>query len=95
MEHHLSVDPVRSFRAKKCVAIVREVECLPEAGFIKEFSYPEWMSNVVLVRKANEKWCMCMDFTDINKACPKNSFLLLRVDMIVDSMAGKKDAKFH
>ena len=45
--------------------------------------YPEWLANVVLVKKANGKWRMCMDFmdfTDLNKACPKDSFPLPRID---------------
>ena len=52
--------------------------------------YPEWLSNVILVKKANGKWRMCVDFTDLNKACPKNSFPLLRIDQLVDSSAGHK-----
>ena len=52
--------------------------------------YPEWLANVVLVKKANEKWRMCVDFTDLNKACPKDSFPLSRIDQIVDSTAGHK-----
>ena len=46
--------------------------------------------NVVLVKKANGKWRMCVDFMDLNKACPKDSFLLLRIDQLVDSIAGHK-----
>ena len=60
------------------------------AGFIREVYYPEWLANVVLVKKANGKWRMCVDFTDLNKACPKDSFPLLRIDQLVDSMAGHK-----
>jgi len=41
------------------------------AGHIREIQYPEWLANVVLVKKANEKWRMCVDFTDLNKACPR------------------------
>ena len=52
--------------------------------------YPEWLANVVLVKKTNGKWRMCVDFTDLNKACPKDSFPLLRIDQLVDSIAGHK-----
>ena len=52
--------------------------------------YPEWLANVVLVKKANGKWRMCVDFTDLNKACPKDSFPLLRIDQLVDSTTGQK-----
>ncbi|GMG98304.1 hypothetical protein Nepgr_000144 [Nepenthes gracilis] len=55
---------------------------------VRGVQYPDWLSNVVLVKKSNEKWGMCVDFTDVNKACPKDSFLLPRIDLLVDSMAG-------
>jgi hypothetical protein len=50
--------------------------------------YPDWLANVVLVKKSNGKWRMCIDFTDLNKACPKDSFPLPRIDTLVDSTAG-------
>ncbi|XP_057972841.1 uncharacterized protein LOC131160992 [Malania oleifera] len=56
-----------------------------QANFIREVDYPEWLSNVVLVRKPNGKWRTCIDFTDLNKACPKDSFPLPRIDQLVDS----------
>ena len=52
--------------------------------------YPEWLVNVVPVKKANGKWRICVDFTDLNKACPKDSFPLPRIDQLVDSIAGHK-----
>ena len=58
--------------------------------FIQEVYYPEWLVNVVLVKKANGNWRMCVDFTDLNKACPKDSFPLPRIDQLVDSTAGHK-----
>ena len=57
-------------------------------GFIQEVYYLDWLANVVLVKKANGKWRMCVDFTDLNKACPKDSFPLPRMDQLVDSTAG-------
>ena len=59
-------------------------------GFIQEVYYPNWLANVVLVKKANGKWRMCVDFMDLNKACPKDSFPLPMIDQLVDSMAGHK-----
>ena len=56
--------------------------------------YPEWLANVVLVKKANGKWRLCIDFTDINKACPKDSFRLPRIDLIVDATAGHELLSF-
>ena len=66
---------------------MEEVHKLQKAGFIKEVYYPDWLANVIMVKKANGKRRMCMDFIDVNKACPKNSYLLLRVDVLVDSTA--------
>ena len=60
------------------------------AGFIREVYYSEWLANVVLVKKANGKWRICVDFMDLNKACLKDSFPLLRIDRLVDSTAGHK-----
>ena len=51
---------------------------------------PDWLANVVLVKKANGKWRMCMDFMDLNKAHPKDSFPLPKIDQLVDSIAGHK-----
>ena len=59
-------------------------------GFIQEVYYPNWLANVILVKRANEKWRMCVDFIDLNKACPKDSFPLPRINQIVDSIAGHK-----
>ena len=59
-------------------------------GFIQEVYYPNWLANVVLVKKANGKWRMCVDFMDLNKACPKDSFPLPMIDQLVDSTAGHK-----
>ena len=59
-------------------------------GFIREVYYHNWLANVVLVKKANGKWRMCVDFIDLNKACPKDSFPLPRIDQLVDSTVGHK-----
>ena len=49
--------------------------------------YPDWLANVVMVKKANEKWRMYIDFTDLSKACPKDSYPLPQIDTLVDSTA--------
>jgi hypothetical protein len=64
------------------------VEKLLKARFIREVYYHDWLANVVLVKKSNGKWRMCIDFTDLNKACLEDSFPLPRIDMLVDSMSG-------
>ena len=60
------------------------------ANFIREVYYPEWLANVVMVKKANGNWRMCVDFTDLNNACLKDSFPLPRIDQLVDSTSGHK-----
>ena len=67
-----------------------EVNKLFAANFIREVHYSEWLANVVMIKKANGKWRMCIDFTDLNQACPKDSFPLPRIDQLVDSIDGHK-----
>ena len=67
---------------------------LLDAGFIREVHYPDWLANVVMVRKANVKWRICIDYTDLNKACPKDSFPLPKIDQLVDATAGHKFLSF-
>ena len=93
--HKLNVSPsFPSVRQKKRVfaqerdkAIAEEVQKLLEANFIREVYYPDWLANVVIVKKVNEKWRMWVDFTDLNKACPKDSYPLPRIDTLVDLTA--------
>ena len=75
------------FAPERDQVIAEEVQKLQEASFIREVYYPNWLANVVMVKKANGKWQMCVDFTDLNKACPKDSYPLPRVDVLVDSTA--------
>ena len=84
----------RSFAPERQKAINEEVSKLLQAGAIKEVEYPEWLANVVLVKKANGKWRLCIDFTDVNRACPKDSFPLPRIDLIVDATAGHELLSF-
>ena len=66
----------------------QEVQKLLAARFIKEVHHPEWLANPVLVKKKGGKWRMCVDYTALNKTCPKVPFPLPRIDQIVDSTAG-------
>ena len=94
--HVLNVDPDmkpmkqkrRKFAPERVEAIAVEVEKLLKAQFIREVYYPDWLANVVLVKKSNRKWRMCVDFTDLNKACPKDSFPLPSIDALVDFTSG-------
>jgi hypothetical protein len=67
-----------------------EVKKLLSAGVIREVTYPECLANTVMVKKANGKWRMCIDFTDLNKACPKDEFPLPRIDTLVDAAASSE-----
>jgi ribonuclease HI len=98
IEHSLNVDP--SFRPKKqklrkmsddkAEGARNEVKRLLSAGVIREVKYPEWLANTVMVKKANDKWRMCIDFTDLNKACPKDEFPLPRIDSLMDAAASSE-----
>ncbi|KAK0580046.1 hypothetical protein LWI29_035596 [Acer saccharum] len=84
----------RSFNPERSVAIKEEVSKLLAAGSIREVKYSEWVANVVLVKKKNNEWRMCVDFTNLNKACPKDSFPLPRIDQLVDATAGHETLSF-
>jgi hypothetical protein len=97
IEHALKVDPkatpkkqrLRHFSPDKREAIKKELAKLLAAGFIKEVYHPEWLANPVLVQKKNNnEWRMCVDYTDLNKHCPKDPFGLPRIDQVIDSTAG-------
>ena len=95
-EHYLDVNPTaKPVKQKMCrfardrKEIIRiEVAKLLAAGFIREVYHPEWLANPVLVQKKNKEWRMCVDYTDLNKHCPKQAFNLPRIDEVVDSTAG-------
>ncbi len=65
------------------IAIKEQVDKLLQDGFIRCVSYPDWLANVVMVKKSNGKWRMCVDFTDLNKTCPKDSYPLSNIDQMV------------
>jgi len=76
------------------LAIKAEADKLLSAGFIEEAQYTTWLSNVVLVKKANGKWRMCVDYTDLNKACPRDAYPLPNIDRLVDGAVGNKVLSF-
>ena len=100
--HQLNVYPYskpirqkkRVFAPKRDHAIKEEVQKLTTMQFIREVYYPDWLANVVMVKKANEKWRICVDFTDLNKTCPKYSSPFPRIDQLVDSMTGHQLLSF-
>ena len=100
--HRLNVYPLakpihqkkRDFAPKWDNAIKEEVQKLTIIEFIQEDYFLDWLANVVMVKKANGKWRMCIDFTDLNKAFPKDSYLLPHISQLVDSTAGHQLLSF-
>ncbi|XP_030946053.1 uncharacterized protein LOC115970586 [Quercus lobata] len=86
--HKLNVDPLYPLKKQKSRRSVKEhvetvrqkVKRLKEAGAIKEIFFPEWLANTVVVKKKNGKWRVCVDFTDLNRACPKDLFPMPKID---------------
>ena len=100
--HRLNVyPPSKPVRQKKRVfaperdnAIKEEVQKLTLVKFIREVYYPDWLANVVMVKKANGKWRMYVDFTNLNKAYLKDNYPLPCIDQLVDSTAGYRLLNF-
>ncbi|GKV46573.1 hypothetical protein SLEP1_g53545 [Rubroshorea leprosula] len=100
--HKLSTDPTkrpvvqkrRLFGLEKQAAIDEEIQKLLQAGFIRRVEYSEWVSNPVLVKKPNGKWMMCIDFTNLNEACPKDPHPLPNVEKLVERAAGHERMSF-
>ena len=96
MVHKLNEDPdacpikqkQRSFNPERYAAINEEVKKFVEFGSIQKAYYPDWLANIVLVKKTNGKWWVCIDFTGLNQACPKDCFPLPRIDQLVDATLG-------
>ena len=76
---------VRRFHLDRHQVIQDKVDNLLKAGFIREIKYPEWLENVVVVPKKGGKWRVCVDYTDLNDAYPKDNFTLPCIDQIVDA----------
>ncbi|CAL9026172.1 unnamed protein product, partial [Prunus brigantina] len=96
ISHRLSINPAirpvrqkrRAYDPERYEAMKAEVDKLSSIGFIKEVDYPTWLANVVMVRKPKKGWRMCVDYTNLNRACIKDSFPLPRIDQLVDATAG-------
>ena len=71
-----------------------EVQRLKEAGVIREIFFPELLANTVIVKKKNGKWRVCVDFTDLNWACPKDPFPMPKIDQLVDATYGHMRMSF-
>ncbi|GJW19423.1 reverse transcriptase domain-containing protein [Tanacetum coccineum] len=95
-EHRLNIregcSPVRQKKrgqaADRNQAIQEEVGKLVEAGIMKEVHYHDWLSNPVMVKNHDDRWRMCVNFKDLNKACPKDGYPLPKIDWKVESLCG-------
>ncbi|KAG7552794.1 Retrotransposon gag domain [Arabidopsis thaliana x Arabidopsis arenosa] len=102
ISHELNIDPIfkpvkqkrRKLGPDRAEAVNTEVQRLLDAGLIREVKYPDWLANPVVVKKKNGKWRVCVDFTDLNKACPKDSFPLPHIDRLVESTTGHEMMSF-
>lgn len=101
-QHCLNVDrkckPIiqrsRRSAAEHTLAIVEEADRLLDAGAVRKVTYPTWLSNTVVTKKKNGSCRVCVDFTDLNKACPKDCFPLPKIDQLVDATAHHQRMSF-
>ena len=84
----------RKFNEERRLVFKEETQKLLKAGHIREIQYPEWLANVVLVKKENGKWRLCVDFTNLNKAHPKDSYPLPNIDSLVNNTSGYRLLSF-
>ena len=100
--HHLNVSssitpkkqPPRCLSREHADVIKDEVVKFKRAGAIKEVFYPEWLTNTMVVKKKNGKWWVCVDFTNLNKAYPKDPSPMSRIDQLVDAIVGHHQMSF-
>ena len=100
--HKLNVDPLYPPKKRKprrsakehVDAVRQEVKRLKEAMAIKEIFFLKWLANTVVVKKKNGKWRVCVDFTDLNRACPKDTFPMPKIDQLVDATYGHPRMRF-
>ena len=102
IRHHLKANPLITPRKQPsrrpskehAEAVREEMTRLKQAGAIKEVFYPEWLANTVVVKKKSRKCRVCIDFTDLNKACPKDSFPMPKINQLVDATVGHPRMSF-
>ncbi|KAL0539564.1 hypothetical protein IC582_023780 [Cucumis melo] len=93
-EHRPVKQAQRRFRPELISQIEKEVNKLIEAGFIREVKYPTWIANILLVRKKNGQLRVCIDFRDLNNACPKYDFPLPIMEIMIDATTGHEALSF-
>ncbi|XP_052189990.1 uncharacterized protein LOC127799811 [Diospyros lotus] len=102
MLHKLNVDPTykpvrqkrRPMTPERYATLKEKVDKLLANEFIREAHYSAWVANPILVKKRNGKWRTCIDFTDLNKTCPKDIFPLPKIDQLMDVTVGHQLLSF-
>ena len=84
----------RKMGKERYQVVQQEVVKLMAAQFIREINYSTWLSNMVMVKKPNDKWRMCTDYTNLNRACSKDAYLLPNIDWLVDGVVRHKMLSF-
>ena len=74
--------------------VKEEMKKLKQVRAIKEVFFRKWLSNMVVVKKKNRKWRVCVDFTDLNRACPKDPFPVPKIDQLMDAMVRHQRMSF-
>ncbi|GKD52695.1 hypothetical protein Tco_1281671 [Tanacetum coccineum] len=78
----------RVLGTEKSKVVTKEVEEWVKAGIVRPVKYPTWISNPVLVKKVDGTWRMCIDFKNLNAACPKDYYLLPEIDLKIEAGMG-------
>lgn len=94
LKHYPIRQKWKAFNSEHYETIKVEVDKLLKAELIRRVDYLTWLSNVVMVKKANRQWWVCVDFTDLNKAYPKDCFPLPKINQLVDAMMGDQLLSF-
>ena len=102
VEHRLPIKPgakavkqkLQRLHPKTALQVKEEVDKLHKAKFIKVVLYPQWVANIVPVIKKNGQVRICIDFRDLNQACPKDDFPLPHIDLLIDNTASYEMLSF-
>ena len=84
----------RPFAPERQKVINEEIDKLLAADFIRKATYPDWLATIVMVKKVNRKWRIYIDYTNLNKTCPKNNFFLSKIDQLVDAISDHRLLSF-
>jgi hypothetical protein len=84
----------RQMRTEVLEEVKKEIEKMLEAGCIRPCRYAEWISSIVPVQKKDGRWRVCVDFSDLNRATPKDEYAMPVAEMLINAVAGNKILSF-